>query len=168
MELFKTRVIEVHQDFVNHADKWNKTKGWKRWRCDSLLFEWWLKNRGIVQKEKNWRHDFIYNGMKIDVKELVGPYFNIHKIGRQDKLAQYRESIISKELTHFLFYTTDKEQFTILKPGDIVKVTPVAFCEARPIIKAVTPSIQQDCLGFVPVDTILTIGDINETITGDS
>lgn len=163
MEILKPRVIEVHQDFVNHANNMCKKKGWERWRGDSLLYEWWLKNRGLVKKEKNWRHDFIVDDMKIDVKEIHNQYFNIHSIPNHDKIAQYRESIISGELTHFLFYKTDKEQFTILKHGDIVKISPFALCDARSVIKSVTKSIHDNTIGFVSIDTLLIIGDINES-----
>lgn len=159
MELLKPRNITVCQQFVNHAKKHVQALGWNPLNGDSLLFEWWLKNRGIVKKELNWRHDFIYDNKFIDVKEIRTQWFNIDKLsGPQTKLDQYRESIINKYLTHFLFYKTDKDHNRLLVPGDVVNITPIALTNARRTIKSVTIT-NNNCEGFVGLDTIKILGE---------
>jgi len=165
--LLEPRQITVQQNFCNHSRKMVQKHGWKQFNGDALLFEWELKNRGNVQKEHNWRHDFIYNNMKIDVKELGPKFFNIHRLfGRQTKMDQYRESIVTGQLTHFLFYQSDRPIDRLLKPGDVVNIQPMFICDARKVIKATTPSkYDEDTEAFVSIETLQIIGEEYETIT---
>lgn len=137
--------------------------GWGRLRSDALFLEWYLKKQKLVQKELNWRHDFIYNNMKIDVKEVNGKWFNIH----HGKMNQYKESIELKELTHFFFYKSSRNNQIPLKVGDNIDIYPIAICDAKQIWKAALSSDKEKTEAFVPVETIKILGEDNERIYKD-
>lgn len=64
--------IRITDKFVKYANKASREMRMVRSNTDALLYEWLLINSHIVERPENWRHDFIYEGMKIDVKELYG------------------------------------------------------------------------------------------------
>lgn len=163
IEILEPRTIEVTEKFINHANFMAESKGWHRHNADALLLEYTLIKEKKVQRELNWRHDFIYRGMKIDAKEIQGEYFNI----QPGKTEQYKESIIGGDLTHFLFYQTDRprEGNPLLKAGDRVRITPIALCDARKTIRLNIQSNKEGSEAYVPVETMLMIGETyHETI----
>jgi len=161
--------IEVEEAFVRHAQHMFLSGGWRRREnADALLFEWELERNKIVQRPLNWRHDFIYNGMKVDAKEVNGKWFNIHPLKyNQTKLEQYKESINIGDLTHFLFYFSDRDDTVVLKAGDIVTITPYSLCDAKKIWKSAKPSYYENCEAYVTRETIEILGEENETILED-
>lgn len=150
----------VTQKLVDECIRQSTEHGFTRENADALMFEHVLIWSKIARKPLNWRHDFIYNNMKIDAKELPSIYFNI----QNGKMQQYRESIIQKDLTHFLFYNSDRDKTKVLIPGDVVTITPLALCDARSIIKAALPSDKPQTEAFVPAEILKTLGETFETI----
>jgi len=135
---------------------------------DALLLEYYLLENNLVDKPTCWRHDFIWNGRKIDAKEINSEYFNIHR--KNDKVNQYREFIVMKELSHFLFYRTNRPKEEKLMIGDVVEIEILGLCDARKIMKNIIPSHHDDTTHFVALETIRILdelGDINEPIMRD-
>lgn len=161
LPFFRKWIIPISAEFISHSSYMAKRHGWGRIRCDSLLFEWFLLRSQIVTKPKNWRHDFIYNDMKIDVKEIHTKYFNVHN----GKLDQYKESVMMGELSHFLFYSSDKPDRAMIK-GDIVTVKPFALCNARKIIKIArhNPSEKKRTEAFVHKETLIMLDESKDII----
>jgi hypothetical protein len=137
--------ITVTQDFVDYANnEYNKGSYSSRYNCDALLFEYHLKKTGRVQPEENWRHDFIINDMKVDVKE-VNKYFNIGSEQKSgiDKLKQFNESIQMGELTHFMYYRSNRpSKPTLMQVGDIIRITPITgYLDADKELRKAKPSL---------------------------
>lgn len=143
--------IRITDKFVKYANKASREIRISRSNADALLYEWLLITSRIVERPENWRHDFIYDGMKIDVKELSGKYFNI----QTEKYDQYKESIVTGELTHLLFYTTTRPRDRLLKEGDVVDIIPLALCPARDLMRSIVPSQFEDTEGYIHLETIM-------------
>jgi len=114
--------ITVPECFVKYADnEYAKGTYDSRKNCDSLLLEWYTihKSGENIQAPLNWRHDFIIDGKKVDVKEISTKYFNIKN---RQKIQQFKESIEMGQLDCFLYYQTDKPKDRLLKAGDEVTV----------------------------------------------
>ena len=161
MTILDKRVVYIDEKFVYIAREFEKRLNWKRGNGDALLLEATLIREKQVQKPLNWRHDFIYHGMKIDAKEVNSNWFNIQR----GKTKQYIESITTGNLTHFLFYTSDRDRDRLLVPGDVVTLEPIALCNAKKIIKnRVKESKHPDSEGFVAIETMLMLKEeLNET-----
>jgi hypothetical protein len=164
IEILKPITITIQEEFCDYARKLSESKNWNRLNRDALLFEWYLKNRGIVKKELNWRHDFIYAGMKIDVKEINSKWFSIQK----GKLEQYKESIELNMLSHFLFIHTNRDKTRFIKPGENILITPIALCDAKKIWKLAYHNSSDFSKykhnkdeAFVALESIKTIGIYN-------
>lgn len=164
IQLLQPRKIRVTEKFLDYSNDLRMKLNWKGTNSDALLFEWYLIESGFAQKPLNWRHDFIYDGMKIDVKEIQSQYFSI-QVGKK---AQYKESIIMGELTHFLFYTTDRDWDIPLQENDIVEVKPISICDARDIIKAAFRSNFRNTEAFLFRENLEILGEkLYETINQD-
>jgi len=167
MKYLEPHTINVTEKFCNYAKAHVQRLGWKPINGDSLLFEWYLITNKMVQKPLNWRHDFIDGDKFIDVKEIRSKWFNIDRLrGPQTKMAQLRESITSGNLTHFLFYHTDKNHGRLLVPGDVVNITPICLAKARNVVKSATKSTpDKDTEAFVPLETLKVIGETLEQVS---
>jgi hypothetical protein len=175
MSLLKERLIPVTDKFLSFAREEETIHGWDSFRGDALLFEKWLIDEKIVEKPLNWRHDFIYKDMKIDVKEVEGSWFNVHKLKlkpnipahkQQTKMEQYKESIVTGNLTHFLFYTSNRSRKRYLKEGEVIGIFPIAIVPAKQIWKLAnnSPSQYDEYERCVPLDTIKILGEDYENL----
>ena len=150
--LLKPHTIEVTPAFVEYADKmWDIIRNGKRAftsrpKCDALLYEWFMIRNKYVSPPKNLSHDFIWNGMKIDCKEVNGKHFTVQRNKRQF----YVDSVNKKELSHFLFYESSRNFDTILCAGDVVTVTPLYVLPAKTVLKSINSSEFETAEGFVP------------------
>lgn len=150
--------IRITDKFVKHAHEASREMRISRSNADALLYEWLLITSRIVERPENWRHDFIYEGMKIDVKELYGKYFNI-QTGKYD---QYKKSIVAGELTHLLFYTTTRPRDRLLKEGDLVDIIPLGLCSARDLMRSIVSSKFEDTDYYIHLNTIILNGINND------
>jgi len=148
------KTIRVTESFVSWANDQTYTR--TRENADALLLEYTLIRDGIVKPPFSWRHDFIWNDLLIDAKE-IDKYFNIHR----GKTAQYMESVVFEELTHFFFYQTDRDRTRPLVPGEYVHIKEIGLLSARYVLKSRIES-RPDRLD---TEAFLSIGQINAGIT---
>lgn len=107
-------------------------RGWEERQrdADCLLPEIMLQRAGYVDLPTCWRHDIIYNGIKIDVK-IIRNWFNVP----EHKKCQYMESILFDELHYFAFYKYKVNYYKPLVPSDIVDYEIWDVVPAREVIK---------------------------------
>ncbi len=143
--LLKPVTITVTKDFIVHAesmwakrDKDGKRIFVSREKCDALLYEHHLLTHKYVSPPCHLAHDFVWNGWKVDVKEVNGAYFNIQK----GKFKRYIDYVNKGELSHFLFYESDRDFHGILKEGDVVNIIPLYVLPAKTVLKSTNESIK--------------------------
>ncbi len=143
--LLKPTTITVTKEFVAHADSMWERRGQggkrifkSREKCDALLYEHHLLTHKYVSPPTHLAHDFIWNGWKVDVKEVNGANFNIQK----GKLQRYIDYVNKGQLALFLFYETDRDINVLLKEGDAVNVQPLYVLPAKTVLKSTNESIK--------------------------
>lgn len=157
--------IEATRDFCNHSKSEEKKYRWNWHKSgppgDALILEHYLIENNYVTEPLNWRHDFIYRNNMIDAKEIMGLNFNIHN----GKVAQYIESIKMKQLTHFLFWSSDRPRDRYIEEGEIINLKIEGFVSSRSVLKSRLDSHYGDTEAYVPLGIIR---DMNEKfIIGD-
>lgn len=160
MKINRTFYCKIHPNFTKFAREKEQRHGWSRGAGDSLLLEEILISQLDFQKPLNWRHDFIYEDMKVDCKEIASVYFNIQRRG--NKVAQYMESIISGDLTHFLFWRCNRDWDRYLVPNEQIKIEILGLCDARSILKNKLPSNKRDTSHYVPLETIHILDQLED------
>lgn len=121
----KITVEQHHLDYIENEFKKNYAD--KRINCDSLLLEYDLIFKGLVDKPINYKHDFITNGLKVDVKE-IDKWHNIN----DGKLDWMKQCMRSGDVTHYLTYRArgrDKSRLYVC--GDKVTIEAIEIREAK-------------------------------------
>ena len=125
--------VEVTKDFLEYKEK-------QKWQVDHfcgldyLLLEYDLIQKGEVEKGYDIVHDFIYDTMRIDVKEIQ-KYFNV---ATKNKLKWWSDSYDEGAFTHFLFVGSDREG--PLKLGDVITYEYIGLWEVPDLMEMFVPS----------------------------
>jgi len=132
------RDLVVTQEFIDYRNRhWSQGGYESEKNCDYLFLEWWLVHNGYAAAPENWRQDFIWKEIEhyVDCKRMNSVNFNV----KDKSLVNLKESFSRGKLTHFLFYNTiDGPE--ILKTGDIVSHTLIAYEEAGSVFDKLRPS----------------------------
>jgi len=121
----KIIVEQHHIDYI--VNEYKKGYASNRRNCDSLLLEYDLIYKGLVDSPTHKAHDFIQNGLKVDLKE-IGKWHNIN----EGKLNWMKQCTVSGDVTHYLTYRArgrDKSRLYVC--GDKVTIEAIEIREAR-------------------------------------
>jgi len=138
-DLINNYEITVEQHHIDYMqNEWETWPGYSNRRnCDSLLLEYDLQYRGLVDRPTHIAHDFIkyiYNPqrrLKVDLKE-IGKWHNID----EGKLHWMKSCVSARDVTHYLTYRArgrDKTRLYIC--GDKVTIEAIEIREAREYLK---------------------------------
>lgn len=159
MIFLQPQTITVESWFVEWADAQNYVTD--RPKADAMLFEQWLIRNKYVNPANHLGHDFQWTNMKVDVKEIVGKWFNI----QPNKKKWYIDAYEDKHLTHFLFIKTDRDPYAVLQPKDVVNVTPICVLPVKPVINSINHSIKRHSEGFVDLSVLQLLNEDNDENT---
>jgi hypothetical protein len=130
--------VTVTNDFIEYRDEAAVTYAKDQFTADSLLLEYYLRKRKIMSEPDNKHQDFIIDTPEfrymVDVKEITTDWFNIHN------LKWLQMGVDTHELTHFLFYKTNKSKNRLLISGDKIKFEFLKFERAPSILFKARPS----------------------------
>lgn len=107
---------------------------------DALFLEFTLLKSKLVKPPLNWKHDFIFEGKKIDAKKIETINFNIKS---EAKKKQFVKSILEKELDLFLFYKVNIKYDRPMIVGDKQGFSIISLESARQVIKNLNESTKE-------------------------
>jgi len=142
-EMVDGKKVVVTQEFLD----WCSNQDWETrtdYGKDCLLLEYTLLKEGKVEKGYDIIHDFIYEDMRVDVKE-VQKYFNVY--GRK-KIQWWNEGLDEGSLTHFLFVQSDRK--SPLQVGDEVTYYYVGLWPTEDVLDALIPSFKVEDGFYIP------------------
>lgn len=128
----KITVEQHHIDYIEN--EWNKGYASSRKNCDSLLLEYDLIYKGLVDKPTHIGHDIIKRGFKIDLKE-INKWHNINKLPWLVRCTE------DGDVTHYSTYRVkgrDKTRLYIC--GDELSFEAVEICPAKEYLKRASRS----------------------------